>query len=77
MPNPTYLTTQQVAESLVCSVRTVHRMVEAGELVPVMQGPGLRGPKFFDPKAVQRIARQRHAEALRIAAALDPAKRAS
>lgn len=54
---PNLVTTAQKARQLGVDVRTVHRMVERGELVPVAKGEGIRGPYFFEVDAEpQRVS---------------------
>lgn len=53
---PNLVTTAEVARRLGVDVRTVHRMVQRGELVPVVKGEGIRGPMFFDAAVLERVA---------------------
>lgn len=54
------LTTPEAAQILGRSTRTVHRMVIAGELVPVKRlSIGPNGALLFDLRDVQRIAKDR------------------
>lgn len=46
--------TKQAAEALGVSVRTIHRLVSAGELVPVLKLPGRTGPYLFDDAEIIR-----------------------
>lgn len=48
--------TSEVADKLGRTVRQVHYLIEAGQLAPVMKGKGIRGPMFFDPDDVDRLA---------------------
>lgn len=43
--------------------RTIHRMVERGELKPVSKLPGLRGAYIFNRADIERIAAERKAAA--------------
>lgn len=57
MPNiPQYLSTAEVAEAKGVDVRTIHRMVERGELTPVIKGKGIRGPMWFTPDVLEDVA---------------------
>lgn len=47
------MSTGEVAASPGKDVRTVHRMVESGELTPVAKMPGRTGAYLFDPKSVE------------------------
>ena len=52
----TLLSTHQVARRLGKSTRTVHRLVQSHQLVPVAQGPGERGAYLFDPARIDQFA---------------------
>lgn len=54
---PNLLTTAEVARRLNVDVRTVHRMVERGELTPFVKGEGIRGPMFFEADALPESRR--------------------
>lgn len=58
---PELILTADVARRLEVDVRTVHRMVRRGELVPAMKVPGLRGALLFDAAEVARIEKVRAA----------------
>lgn len=48
--------TAEAARLLSVSHRTIHRLVEAGELIPVMTAPGgINGAFLFQPVDVERI----------------------
>ena len=53
------LTSRAVAERLGVHVRTVHRWVETGRLIPVVTVPGYRGNHLFDPDDVEALAAER------------------
>lgn len=53
------LTSSQVAQRLACSTRTVHRLIDSGDLAPVQKLPGLRGANLFDRVHVEALAIQR------------------
>lgn len=55
------LSTAQVAETLGCSIRTVHRLVRREDLAPVQKMPGESGAYLFDAAAVRAYAKQRAA----------------
>ena len=46
------LTTHQAADRLGVSVRTIHRMVERGDLAFAAKVPGQTGAYLFDPSAI-------------------------
>lgn len=48
------MTTSQVSRRLGRSVRTVHRMVEAGRL-KATRVPGYKGPLLFDRAEIERV----------------------
>jgi DNA-binding transcriptional MerR regulator len=50
------LTTAQVAERFGVDVRTVARWANAGRLTPAVEGPGLRGARFFHADDVEALA---------------------
>lgn len=58
MPNG-LLTSPEVAAQLGCSVRTVHRLVTAQQLIPAHKLPGPNGAFLFDPAVVQMFQRQK------------------
>lgn len=53
------LTTADAAKELGLTTRHVHRLVEAGTLVPAVRFPGLRGPMMFKARDVERLAARR------------------
>lgn len=65
------LTTQQVADRLVCSIRTVGRLARSGDLTPV---DTTRRPWLFDAAEVEALRSARYDEASQLAAALRPAR---
>ena len=54
-----YYNTKDAAEALGCHQSTITRLVERGELVPTMKGPGATGAYFFLPADVERLAAKR------------------
>lgn len=60
---PDFLTTEQAAERLGVHRASVLRFVEEGMIPVAMTGPGRTGAKFFNPKAVECLAKKRAAEA--------------
>ncbi len=63
-----FVTTSQVATLCGVTVRTVHRWVATGRIVPAHRLPGETGALLFDPADVDAIARER---ALELATVLD------
>jgi len=57
--NLSELTTREVAQRLGVKVRHVHYLCESGQLAPVRQLPGPRGPKLFAASDVERLLAQR------------------
>lgn len=57
------LTSPQVASKLGCSPRTVHRLVESGELVFAQQLAGPNGAYLFDPGEVDAYIERTRASA--------------
>lgn len=55
MPTLDLIPAAEVAAILRVHVRTVHRMVADGRLVPVVQAPGRKGAYLFDRAAVERL----------------------
>ena len=49
----------EVAAILGCNVRTVTRMVPAGDLKPVQQMPGKTGAYLFARQAIEAMAAER------------------
>lgn len=58
MQNDDLLTSPQVALRIGKSIRTVHRLVLSGELVPAMKLPGPNGAFLFRPADVDRLTRR-------------------
>lgn len=54
--------TAEVARLARKDVRTVNRWVRDGRLVPVVQGPGVRGARLFRPEDVLRLLSEEIAE---------------
>jgi excisionase family DNA binding protein len=52
----TLLTTAQAAARLGVSVPTLNRWVRHGRIKPAIEGPGLRGARFFDPSDIDALA---------------------
>lgn len=62
MPTSTpLLTTTEVAQRLGVDVRTVHRMVANGRLVPEQKLPGRTGSFVFAPEAIDALSAERAA----------------
>lgn len=59
MPNGALLTSPEVATRLGRSIRTVHRLVISGQLVPAQKLPGPNGAFLFDPADVEQFLAQR------------------
>ena len=59
MPKVPPMPTSEVAAQLGIDVRTVHRKVASGEIVPLFKAPGLRGAYMFDPADVEALIAQR------------------
>lgn len=55
MSSITLLSTSEVANELGKDVRTVHRMIEAGTLIPVLKLPGRTGAYVFEPSDVAAL----------------------
>lgn len=53
--NDSLLTSRQVAERMRTTVTTVNRWVAAGRLEPVLQVPGYRGARLFDPASIDAM----------------------
>lgn len=51
------LTSPQVAQRLDVSLRSVHRLVSSGKLVPAQQLPGPNGAFLFEQSTVEQFAR--------------------
>lgn len=63
-PNENIIGTAEAARILGKSHRTIHRLVEAGELTPVLTAPGgYAGTFLFDKADVERVRSQREAAA--------------
>lgn len=56
------LSTREVAEQLLVSVPTVHRMARRGELSVVQRLQGVRGAMLFDPDEVAELRQRRAVE---------------
>jgi hypothetical protein len=56
------LTTADAAELVGVTVQKFHRLANAAEITPVIQGAGIRGPKFWKVGDVAAIARAVRAE---------------
>ena len=54
----TLFTTAQAAERLGISVPTLNRWVRHGRVQPAIEGPGLRGARFFDPSDVDTLLKE-------------------
>lgn len=63
MPNPTYRTAPEVAAVAGCSIRTVHRAVQMGELVPALKLPGPNGAFLFTEEAMETYRASRNTSA--------------
>ena len=61
LPNETYVDAKTAAHMLGVSVRTVHRLVDQGELPTARKLDGIRGARLFHRRDVQRLAHQRQA----------------
>jgi len=57
------MSTREAAERLGVARTTITRMIERGDLAPVLQGPGIRGAQFFDPADVEALAVAREKKA--------------
>jgi excisionase family DNA binding protein len=53
------ITAKEAAHLLGCTVRTVNRMAEAGQLEPSRRLDGLRGARWFYRRDVQKLAAAR------------------
>lgn len=60
MPNTTYRTSPEVAAVAGCSIRTVHRAVQMGELVPALKLPGPNGAFLFTEDVVENYRASRN-----------------
>lgn len=54
----------EAARMLGVTPQTVARRVRAGELAPVVKGPGLRGAYLFDAEQIERAAAVKRSEAV-------------
>ena len=52
----TLLTTTEAATRLGVSVPTLNRWVRQGRIAPVIQAPGLRGARLYDPADIDTLA---------------------
>lgn len=59
--NEHLMTSKQVSILLNVDVRTVHRMVRDGRLLPVLKVPGITGAWLFNRSAVEALAAERPA----------------
>lgn len=50
-----YITTGEIAETHRVSVRTVQRMIDAGQLPVAQKLPGRTGARLFDPELVAKV----------------------
>lgn len=55
------MTTAQAAAALGVSVRTIHRMVDAGTLTATIKLPGLRGAYLLDANQIASVKRNKAA----------------
>ena len=55
------ITTAQAADMLGCSIKTVLRWAERGDLPVAVQLPGLRGPRMYRLADVQALVDRRSA----------------
>lgn len=56
MSNPALLSTREAAKRLGMTPGTVNRLARQSKLEAIHQGPGIRGPRFFDPEVVAAFA---------------------
>ena len=54
-------TAAEASAALGVSIRTVHRMVESGQLTPIIKLPGKTGAYLFDPEQVELLKAERAA----------------
>ncbi len=52
------LTTREAAALLDVNVQKLHRLAAAHDIAPIMEAPGLRGAKFWNPRDIDRLAHQ-------------------
>jgi len=62
MANIPPLSTKQVADELSVDRSIITRMVQSGEIRPIVRGEGIRGAMFFSPAEVRRVKRLRDGE---------------
>jgi DNA-binding transcriptional MerR regulator len=53
------ITSRQAAEVAGTTVTTINRWVAAGRLTPVIEVPGYRGARLFDPADVAALRQER------------------
>lgn len=56
------LTSADAAQRLGVNAQRFHRLVARYKVNPVIEAPGLRGAKFWNPKDIERIANELAAE---------------
>ena len=61
MPNLSLLTSREAAARMGCDIRTIHRLVARGQLVPAAKLPGETGAYLFAPNDVDRLRDERAA----------------
>lgn len=47
--------TRQAADELGVSIRTIHRLVDSGDLTPAVKVPGKTGAFLFEGSEVERV----------------------
>ena len=47
--------TRQAADELGVSIRTIHRLVDSGDLTPAVKVPGKTGAFLFEEAEVERV----------------------
>lgn len=56
MATNTLVSTDDASKIAGVSVATINRWARAGRLIPVVEGKGLRGPRFFLREDVEALA---------------------
>jgi hypothetical protein len=56
---PALLTARETAEILGCSVFTIARLAQRGDLRTALKGDGVRGARWFDPADIDAFKQQR------------------